>query len=148
MSWNVERVDTLKALWADGLSASQVAAKLGSVTRNAVIAKVHRLKLPPREKTRAQARLKRPAPRVRPWRPLPTLPPVRAALQLPAPLPELEPAPGGGPQLADLKDSMCHWPIGDPKRPGFHFCGRAKSFGAYCGHHAAIAFNPKARRRA
>ena len=50
MSWNDERVNTLKKLWAEGHSASQIAKQLGGVTRNAVIGKVHRLGLsaPPR----------------------------------------------------------------------------------------------------
>lgn len=55
VSWTDERVDTLKKLWADGLSASQIAAKLGGVSRNAVIGKVHRLKLAPRAKSTKQA---------------------------------------------------------------------------------------------
>ncbi|MEO1700865.1 MAG: GcrA family cell cycle regulator [Pseudomonadota bacterium] len=55
MSWTDERVETLKKLWADGLSASQIAAKLGGVSRNAVIGKVHRLKLAPRAKSTKQA---------------------------------------------------------------------------------------------
>ncbi|MEL6435380.1 MAG: GcrA family cell cycle regulator [Pseudomonadota bacterium] len=54
MSWTDERVETLKKLWADGLSASQIAAKLGGVSRNAVIGKVHRLKLAPRAKSTKQ----------------------------------------------------------------------------------------------
>ena len=45
MSWNDERVNTLKKLWAEGHSASQIAKQLGGVTRNAVIGKVHRLGL-------------------------------------------------------------------------------------------------------
>ena len=45
MSWNDERVELLKKLWAEGLSASQIAGRLGGVTRNAVIGKVHRLGL-------------------------------------------------------------------------------------------------------
>ncbi|MDQ3559688.1 MAG: GcrA cell cycle regulator, partial [Pseudomonadota bacterium] len=45
MSWTDERVETLKRLWQEGLSASQIAAELGGVTRNAVIGKVHRLGL-------------------------------------------------------------------------------------------------------
>jgi len=48
MSWTDERVEKLKGLWADGLSASQIAKDLGGVTRNAVIGKVHRLGLPAR----------------------------------------------------------------------------------------------------
>lgn len=43
--WNDERVELLKKLWAEGLSASQIAGRIGSVTRNAVIAKVHRLRV-------------------------------------------------------------------------------------------------------
>ena len=43
MAWTDERVELLKTLWAEGLSASQIANRLGGVTRNAVIGKVHRL---------------------------------------------------------------------------------------------------------
>ena len=39
MGWTDDRVATLKKLWLDGLSASQIAKQLGGVTRNAVIKK-------------------------------------------------------------------------------------------------------------
>ena len=45
MSWTDERVETLKRMWGEGQSASQIAKELGGVTRNAVIGKVHRLGL-------------------------------------------------------------------------------------------------------
>ena len=45
MSWTDERVELLKKMWTEGQSASQIAKELGSVTRNAVIGKVHRLGL-------------------------------------------------------------------------------------------------------
>jgi len=45
MSWTDERVETLKKMWGEGQSASQIAKELGGVTRNAVIGKVHRLGL-------------------------------------------------------------------------------------------------------
>ena len=51
MMWTDERVELLKKLWADGLSASQIAAELGGITRNAVIGKVHRLGLSGRAKS-------------------------------------------------------------------------------------------------
>src|SRR5882757_4528957 len=51
MTWTDERVETLKKLWTDGLSASQIAAELGGITRNAVIGKVHRLGLSGRAKS-------------------------------------------------------------------------------------------------
>ncbi len=52
-AWTDERVELLKKLWSDGLSASQIAAELGNVTRNAVIGKVHRLGLSGRAKSAA-----------------------------------------------------------------------------------------------
>lgn len=64
MTWTDERVALLKKLWMEGLSASQIAAELGSgVTRNAVIGKVHRLKLS------ARAKPTNVAPRAKPSRP-------------------------------------------------------------------------------
>jgi len=55
MSWTDERVELLKKLWSDGLSASQIAAELGGITRNAVIGKVHRLGLSGRAKSTSSA---------------------------------------------------------------------------------------------
>jgi GcrA cell cycle regulator len=45
MEWTIERVELLKELWGEGLSARQIAELLGHVTRNAVIGKAHRLGL-------------------------------------------------------------------------------------------------------
>jgi GcrA cell cycle regulator len=68
MSWTDERVETLKRMWGEGQSASQIAKELGGVTRNAVIGKVHRLGLSNRaggkEEDEEQAPAAAPAPRV------------------------------------------------------------------------------------
>jgi GcrA cell cycle regulator len=45
MSWTEERIERLKAMWAKGATASQIADELGGVSRNAVIGKAHRLGL-------------------------------------------------------------------------------------------------------
>lgn len=45
MSWTDERIDRLKTMWKNGLTASQIAEELGGVSRNAVIGKAHRLGL-------------------------------------------------------------------------------------------------------
>ena len=45
MNWTEERVQRLKDLWAQGLSASEIADALGDISRNAVIGKAHRLGL-------------------------------------------------------------------------------------------------------
>src|SRR5271154_6193980 len=60
LTWSDDRVEQLKKLWEAGLSASQIAAELGNVTRNAVIGKVHRLGLSGRAKSPSSS-----APRVR-----------------------------------------------------------------------------------
>ena len=80
MSWTDERVETLKKMWSDGQSASQIAKELGGVTRNAVIGKVHRLGL----SNRAGAASPAPAPA----KPAPKeKPAVAAAAPKPAPKP-------------------------------------------------------------
>ena len=94
MSWTDERVETLKRMWADGQSASQIAKELGGVTRNAVIGKVHRLGLSNRGGNETEevevAVVAEPAPRPVPEpvavKPAPE--PVRAA-----PAPQPAPAP-------------------------------------------------------
>ena len=45
MSWTDERIDRLRTMWENGLTASQIAEDLGGVSRNAVIGKAHRLGL-------------------------------------------------------------------------------------------------------
>ncbi|MFC3181114.1 GcrA family cell cycle regulator [Cypionkella sinensis] len=103
MSWTDERVETLKKMWAEGQSASQIAKELGGVTRNAVIGKVHRLGLSNRvgggavegDEPEVAAQ---PAPAAPP-RPEPAPKPVaaeappRAAAPERAPAPEPRPAP-------------------------------------------------------
>ncbi|QFS81943.1 GcrA cell cycle regulator [Roseivivax sp. THAF40] len=85
MSWTDERVETLKKMWADGQSASQIAKELGGVTRNAVIGKVHRLGLSNRagaEPAEAAApKAEAPKPKAEPKAPKPA----------PAPEPQAEP---------------------------------------------------------
>lgn len=45
MAWTEERIERLKTMWHDGATASEIAEKLGGVSRNAVIGKAHRLGL-------------------------------------------------------------------------------------------------------
>jgi len=48
MTWTPDREALLKILWTQGLSASQIAKRLGGVSRNAVIGKRIRMGLPER----------------------------------------------------------------------------------------------------
>jgi len=156
MSWTDERVELLKKLWADGLSASQIANELGSVTRNAVIGKVHRLGLSGRAKSLSSS-----APRPRKPRTHAMLrirPTMRGNTALAA-VYDLDYAAepdlvenivpmGQRCSLLELSDSKCRWPIGDPGSAEFAFCGGNTVEGIpYCGYHARIAYQPVAERR-
>lgn len=169
MSWTDERVDTLKKLWAEGLSASQIANRLGGVTRNAVIGKVHRLGLSGRTTTsrvKTQRTRRRTAPRatggggggggVQTFR-------THGNVALKAyyeadPDAEVQVAPASVEELIipiserasilSLKESMCRWPIGDPGDSEFHFCGRHSDHGTpYCEHHSRVAYQPPNSRK-
>jgi len=58
-NWSQDRVELLKHLWTDGWSGSQIALRLGGVSRCAVLGKVHRLHLPHRVKPRVSERRRR-----------------------------------------------------------------------------------------
>ncbi|WP_342076329.1 GcrA family cell cycle regulator [Yoonia sp. SS1-5] len=82
MSWTDERVETLKKMWGEGQSASQIAKELGGVTRNAVIGKVHRLGLSNRAGSGGATA--KAAPKEKP---------AAAAKPAPKPTPKAKPAP-------------------------------------------------------
>ena len=160
MAWTDDRVDLLKKLWSEGLSASQIAGRLGGVTRNAVIGKVHRLGLSGRA-TSSRASLPRPRRNHAPRQNLtPSLtfgtrgnvalkPTFEAEYEpVPTPIEELVIPLHERASILTLKESMCRWPIGDPTEDDFHFCGR-KKVGAspYCTHHARMAYQPVQSRR-
>ncbi len=155
MGWTEERVELLKKLWLEGLSASQIAGVLGEgVTRNAVIGKVHRLKLSGRAKPASSAPRARTAPR--PGGVRRVSPSIRSNSGIASMMKSrsMAPAPMHGatalkieadaeteayvaPQvqelyipedqrltLLQLNEHTCKWPIGDPLTTDFYFCGQ------------------------
>ena len=96
MSWTDERIDRLKELWSQGVTASQIADELGGVSRNAVIGKAHRLGLQarpspvkpnepdpaPKAKAKAKSEASEPAPKKA----------AKAAPEQPKPTPVTEPS--------------------------------------------------------
>ena len=147
MSWTDERVTTLKKLWLDGLSASQIAKQLGGVTRNAVIGKVHRLGLSGRA---APSQPARPAATAMPSAPRRVIAAEPAALpavaQQPS-VPAFRAEEPGSATVLTLGAHMCKWPIGDPSADGFTFCGRRSSDGPYCNEHARVAYQPQQTKK-
>ena len=178
MGWTDERVELLKKLWMEGLSASQIAAELGDgVTRNAVIGKVHRLKLSARAKPTNTAPRARPAARpTAPRRPASpsassagmsakprvsmARPQVMGATALAA-APEMETelyvAPAAAElfipedkrlNLLQLNEHTCKWPIGDPLSKDFYFCGQhSLETGPYCEFHSRRAYHQMDKKR-
>lgn len=149
MAWNDERVELLKKFWAEGLSASQIASKMGGVTRNAVIGKVHRLGLSGRATPAKPQRGCDPDCRDEEDQ----APVVHARSDIDRLIVEPEfiaPAilsSGDMATVATLKGNMCKWPIGDPAKDDFHFCGQSAPTGkSYCAYHAQMAFQPAQRR--
>lgn len=152
--WTEDRVGTLKKLWLEGQSASQIAKQLGGgVTRNAVIGKVHRLGLSGRATPSQPARTT-----FRPARPRPEAvtraPSAPRRIEAAQPRPAA-PAPSAPPPMPDLPGTatvmtlgahMCKWPIGDPSSREFSFCGRRASEGVYCVEHARVAYQPQVKR--
>jgi GcrA cell cycle regulator len=158
MMWTEERVELLKKLWTDGLSASQIAAELGGITRNAVIGKVHRLGLSGRAKSPSSTAPRPRKPRAPGHMMRLARPAMRGNTAL-APMYEAdidsEPEQieniiplGQRCTLLELNEDKCRWPIGDPGTSEFFFCGGAPVDGApYCGYHARVAYQPPAARR-
>ncbi|WP_395645910.1 GcrA family cell cycle regulator [Terricaulis sp.] len=149
MGWTEERVALLRKLWAEGLSASQIAKQLGGVTRNAVIGKVHRLGLAGRATPSRPA--KRPVRQSRPRVIGPSVPRLRPANTLPSVvIPDLEPLKledGKAASVLTLNESMCKFPIGDPTESTFAFCGRSSHSGPYCADHARLAYQPSQAKK-
>ncbi len=134
MAWTNELIHELTQLWDAGYSASHIGKRLG-VSKNAVIGKAHRLKLPARP---SPIRAERTVPRLRPPAPKAVLRPLPALEVVPKPAPKPARRRAGGPS--------CLWPIGDPGEPGFHFCGEPSVPGKpYCDSHCAKAYVTKSR---
>ena len=160
MSWTDERVELLKKLWSEGLSASQIAAQLGGVTRNAVIGKVHRLSLSGRAKPASSSPRPRKPRNASPHRAttrhfvagntaLKThAQPAPRRVPVPVPIEDIVVPISRRVSLMELNDTMCKWPEGDPGSEDFHFCGH-RSFNSlpYCEYHSRLAYQPVDRRR-
>jgi GcrA cell cycle regulator len=149
--WTENRVSDLKIMWLSGQSASQIARKLGGVSRNAVIGKVHRMGLAGRDRPAAPRAVGRTS-RHRITAVQSNSIVRRAPARAPA-APQPICLPGG--ELAatatihTLADHDCRWPIGDPRDTSFGYCGRARGqHASYCDHHGGVALHKRSSRRA
>lgn len=136
--WSEETKEALKALAAQGFSASQAAAHFNGMTRNAAVGLAFRMRFQFHGASGGGARKGIPrspriaivAPQTKTWR-------------------CAEVAPSATPvTFAELEPHHCRFPIGDLIKPDFAFCGGNKHEGySYCAHHCRIAFETPEERR-
>ena len=105
-SWADEKLSLLKKLWNEGKTTVAIAQRLG-VSKSAVLGKVFRLRLAP------PAQKPKPAAASSPLR--------RKVRHVEGELQNL--AIKRGKSLLELTNESCRWPIGDPTKESFHFCG-------------------------
>lgn len=157
--WTDARIDILKALWVQGMSASRIAAEIGGVSRNSVIGKVHRLKLAKRISTPRERQP--PKPRIHKrqrFREVPPMPIENTGAVLIGPLiqngegdPSVMPdqrRPGSlSCTLMELTNQTCRWPLWDDAKPEHLFCGASgadlENKLPYCPHHSRMAYQPR-----
>jgi len=158
MAWTKDKVELLTKLWNAGHSASVCAGRInaafpyqGSVSRNAVVGKAHRLGLAGQQvqtrnvhATKVRKKKVRRLPKTQENR-FPTgnpafrklcadAEPILVIEEIVIPLHERK-------TIETLEEASCRWPIGDPQMADFHFCGREKVLGLpYCSHHSKRAF--------
>jgi len=155
MIWTDEKVALLRKRWSGGYSCSQIAKELGKgFTRSSVIGKVHRLDIERKQKPRGTdaaltktivSASRKSGDSVDVAREGKTGLHIHANVV--AKRIEHDPlAKLNGDQkpkitcITDLKENTCRWPIGDPQKEGFGYCGELPAQNQpYCPHHHSIA---------
>ncbi len=139
MGWTDESVEKLRQLWAQGMTANEIAKKLG-VTKNAIVGKVHRLCLTARP---SPIKPKDMIPEALPEEPVEVVEKVAEPVtEKPAETSKEKPAGAStNVTLVDLDSHTCRWPIGDPRDDDFCFCGKkVRSGQTYCDEHSVQAY--------
>lgn len=111
-AWSEEQIDLLKKLWAAGEPAQAIAAKLGDMSRSAVLGKVFRLRLKPvtaGQRKAAQATRPRSSGTVARRRGIEPEPPAKKDRK--------------GKTLFELNNRCCRWPYRRPGAEHYFFCG-------------------------
>ena len=129
MAWTDESIEILKAGWANGLSASQIALRLSGMSRNAVIGKATRLGLDGRRRPSDPSRGRDGAVALGGEA-------LSSATDIDAPTV----SPSERPTVETIRNGQCRWPMGDPATEHFHLCGEPTSERVYCAYHCSRAY--------
>lgn len=145
MAWTEEMIDSLKQMWKEGLTTTEIAKRLG-VSKNSIVGKVHRLNLKARPSPIKKKEEVVVAPEVTVAKEEETV------KQVAKPIKKINISPinvsnekvkkeNSYLKLTELDNHTCRWPIGDPRDDNFCFCGKAVRSGqTYCEEHSAIAY--------
>lgn len=140
MSWSDEEVEQIKAWWAAGVSAGEIAKRLDGKTRSAVLGKLHRIGVPQRVQNLSRVPKSKPKKRKLV---------VKKTRQNPRPKPKTqraflwdqEPVSSNPVTLLDRRPDQCAWPISKEGEP-FMMCGGPKAPGSsYCRHHLRMSIH-------
>lgn len=146
MGWTDESVERLRQMWSEGLTANEIAKKLG-VTKNAIVGKVHRLCL-----------TARPSPIKSKENEARTETIAQTGTNIPLSQDLFENSESAAKvvsankkveniKLVDLDSHTCRWPIGDPRDEDFCFCGKKVRIGqTYCDEHSQMAYVKATRK--
>ena len=121
--WDQDKLDQLRHFWLEGLPITKIGLEL-NVSRNAIAGKAHRLGLPKRNSPISKSG----EPRINQSKTVSEENKKELPLKL---------------LLRDVEWSRnaCCWPFGDPKLPGFKFCGISIIPGRpYCEEHSILAY--------
>lgn len=130
--WTDEKIALLRTMWDEGKTSREIAEEIGK-SRNAVIGQVHRLGLKKRPRNGE----------ARPFKYIKKGLPVNLRTKSRKDFQDVKTKALGTPvKMVDLLPIHCRWPIGDPKKPDFHFCGADKhEKGPYCAPHSVLAWS-------
>lgn len=129
-NWDEESKNKLREFWSSGLSASLIGKEMG-LTKNSIIGAANRMELPPRVKPPAfTARSRVSKKQEQPVEAVENPTPVVAER-----LKRILYTPGS------VIIKACRFPSGDPRKPGFRFCGKPTVTGKpYCPACCNIAY--------
>ena len=148
MDWNDHAISTLRTLWNDGHSTAEIGRRM-SITKNAVVGKVHRLKLPARPspigKRPVSTASAPPQPSRRRSRSQSVTP-----MQEPACAPSCDTSPPAQqPAPRPFRFAVagsCQWPHGEPGSAAFRPCNAPALCGRpFCEGHCRVAYARPAR---
>ena len=143
MSWTEEKVNKLKELWGKGNTASQIAAIIGGISRNAVIGKAHRLKLSGKiiKKVKANSST------ISNFEEKNNIQKRSRKVKFRSLLLDKNFEPAKNLSLEELNENTCKYMEGHPDENTSSFCGRktVEKF-SYCPLHLIVVFQPRGKK--